>query len=98
LFECDSVQQCRTIPVDVAADGSTQLRLFGTGFRNATSNMRATIGGRHINILEAGPQPEVSYNDQLVLQVGAELAGLGEEDLVFWADGRISNVVRVHLR
>lgn len=98
LYECDDVATCRTIPVDVAPDGSTQIFLYGTGFRNATEPLRATIGGHHVHIAEAGPQPDVSYNDRLVLQIGPELAGLGEEDLVFWAGSRVSNVVRINLR
>jgi uncharacterized protein (TIGR03437 family) len=98
LFECDDVLTCRTIPVNVSADGSTLLHIYGTGFRNAPDNLRATIGGHHVNIVESGPQPDVVYNDRLVLQIGPELAGLGEEDLVFRAGSRVSNVVRVHLR
>ncbi len=98
LFECDDVADCRTIPVDVARDGSTLVHIYGTGFRNATEPLRATIGGHHVHIVEAGPQPEVAYNDRLVLQIGTELAGLGEEDLVFWKGSRVSNVVRIRLR
>lgn len=97
LFECGEFPNCWTLPVDVAQDGSTELHLYGTGFRN-TSNLRATIGGHHVHIAETGPQPGVPYNDRLVLQLRPELAGLGEEDLVFWADSRVSNVVRVRLR
>ena len=98
LFECDDVATCRTIPVDVARDGSTLVHIYGTGFRNATEPLRATIGGHHVHIVEAGPQPDVSYNDRLVLRIGPELAGLGEEDLVFWAGAHVSNVVRIRLR
>ena len=96
LSECDETG-CRSVPVTIAADGSTRLYLYGTGFRNATGPLRATIGGHHIHIAEAGPQPDVPYNDRLVLEPGLELTGLGEEDLVFWAGARVSNVVRVHL-
>jgi uncharacterized protein (TIGR03437 family) len=98
LSECDDVATCRTIPIDVAADGSTQVHMYGTGFRNSTDPLRATIGNHHVHIVGAGPQPDVSYNDRLVLQIGPELAGLGEEDLVFWAGSKVSNVVRIHLR
>ncbi len=97
LFECDDVATCRTIPVAVASDGSTLVHVYGTGFRNATQPLSATIGGHHVHIVEAGPQPDVPYNDRVVLRIGAELAGLGEEDLVFWAGPRVSNVVRIRL-
>ena len=60
--------------------------------------MRATFGGHHVHIGDAGPQPDLAYNDRLILQIGAELAGLGEEDLVFWAGPLVSNVVRIRLR
>ena len=98
LFERDDVATCRTIAAKVAADGSTLLQIYGTGFRNSNDVLRATIGGHHVHIVEAGPQPDVAYNDRLVLRVGSELAGLGEEDLVFWAGPRVSNVVRVRLQ
>ena len=97
LFVCGELPDCRTVPVELAPDGSTELHLYGTGFRGA-SELRATIGGRHVHIAEAGPQPGVPYNDRLVLVLRPELAGMGEEDLVFWADSRVSNVVRVRLQ
>ncbi len=62
LSECDAVATCRTIPVDVALDGSTLVHPCGTGLRNATETLRDAIDGHHVHIVEAGPQPEVSYN------------------------------------
>ncbi len=98
LSECDDVSTCRTIPVQVAPDGSTMIHLFGSGFRNAVDGpLRATIGGQHVHIVEAGPDWGFSVNDRLVLQIRPELAGLGEEDLVFWAGPRVANVVRIRL-
>ena len=98
LSQCDDVSTCRTIPARVAPDGSTRLHLYGSGFRHAgAAPLRATIGGQHVHIVEAGPQPDVAHNDRLVLQLRPELARLGEEDLVFWAGPRVANVVRIRL-
>ncbi|MCC6537727.1 MAG: cellulase family glycosylhydrolase [Bryobacterales bacterium] len=98
LAECAAPLDCRTTPVLVDPGGGTLLALYGSGFRHAGGDpLLATIGGRHVHIESFGPQPGVPYNDRLVLRLGPELAGLGEEDLVFRAGDRVSNVVRVRL-
>lgn len=93
LWECEGFA-CRTVPVPLPA----RVILYGAGFRQADrATLRATLGGRPVRIVEAGPQPEIGYNDQLVLELDASLKDLGEEDLVFWAGGRVSNVVRLRV-
>ena len=90
LWECDSISVCRTLPVR----SSERIRLFGTGFRQA-AEVRATLGGVPVRVVSFGPQPEYGYNDELVLELGDAVRGLGEQDLIVFADDRVSNVVRV---
>lgn len=98
LAECDAPLACRAVPVKVDRNGGTLLELYGSGFRHTgTDTVLATIGGRHVHVESLGPQPGVPYNDRIVLRLSPELAGLGEEDLVFRAGSRVSNVVRVRL-
>jgi uncharacterized protein (TIGR03437 family) len=94
LWNCDATG-CRTVPIPVA-DSSATIRLFGTGFRQA-ARIQATIGGLPVKVLRAGPRPDNGYDDELVLELSDSLKGIGEQDLLVFADDRVSNVVRIRV-
>ncbi len=90
LWTCD-ISRCQTLPVRVGA----QVTLWGTGFRHASlADLRITVGGIEIPILSAGAQAW-PYNDQVTIEIGPELQGLGETDLIFTAVGKVANAVRI---
>jgi len=88
-------------PIDLG-DASDQVFLvvFGTGFRNrsALSAVSAQIGGVDSPVLFAGAQGDFLGLDQANVRLPRSLAGRGEMDLVFVADGKAANTVRVAIR
>ena len=91
LSECDA-SECRGVAVRVPQE----VRVFGTGFRQAT-RIEATLGGAPIRVVRHGLRPENGYADELVLELPSGLRGSGEQDLIVVADERVSNVVRLKI-
>lgn len=83
-----------------AATDQVFLLLFGTGFRyrNALSNVTATVGGVPVEVLYAGVQGGFAGLDQINLRLPRGLAGRGEVDVVLTVEGKAANAVRVNLR
>ncbi len=73
------------------------LQLFGTGFRNAAfDTVQVSIGGKDVQVLYAGKQPEFIGLDQLNVQVPAGLSGV--VDLVLTIDGKPANKVEIRVQ
>jgi uncharacterized protein (TIGR03437 family) len=85
--------ECSTISVSGSA-----IQLIGAGFRNAKSNVTATIGGFGVPVVYAGVQDKARGIDEVDLQVTDEVRGLGETDVLIFVDGIPSNAVRINLR
>ncbi len=85
-------------------DGSTNpvlvghfLQIYGTGFRAASfDTVKVTLGGKDVPVLYAGKQPQFVGLDQLNVQVPQGLVGV--VDLVFTADGRVANKVKIRVQ
>jgi len=94
-FRCDEAG-CRTMPVVIASDRPTSVRLMGTGFRNAGSgaDVRVELAGIPIPVTGLGPAPDPGV-DQVTIQIPSSLRSLGEADLLCSVGGRLSNVVRI---
>ena len=90
LWSC-SDNVCRTVPAVVGQ--RTSIRVGTTGLRHA-ADLRATFGGRPVTIqgVEAGDRPGIEV---VTLALTAGDAELGESDLILFADGKPSNVVRL---
>ncbi len=91
LSEFDA-SECRSVAVRVPQE----VRVFGTGFRQAT-RIAATLGGTPIRVLRYGLRPENGYDDELVLELPSGKRGGGEQDLIVVADDRVSNMVRLKI-
>jgi uncharacterized protein (TIGR03437 family) len=89
---------CRTIPVAMAAGATTRVKIMGSGFRNAQSaaKIEMTLGGVRLKVVSFGPA-QGAGEDQVTVEIPAGLAGLGETDLLARINGRISNAVRLNL-
>lgn len=76
------------------------LVLFGTGFRSldAQTGATLTIGGIALPVLFAGAQGTLAGLDQINALLPRSLAGRGEVEALFTANGKTSNRVRVNLR
>jgi uncharacterized protein (TIGR03437 family) len=46
----------------------------------------------------AGPQGQFAGLDQVNVQLGSSLAGMGETNLVLTVDGLVANAVRINLQ
>ena len=89
-----------SVPIDMGpATDQIFLLLFGTGVRNrsAISAVTATIGGETSEVSYAGVQTDFVGLDQINVRVPRSLAGRGEVDVVFTADSRTANTVRVNI-
>lgn len=89
-------------PIDLGPDGELVfLILFGAGFRNRSSlsAVSASVGGELVDALFAGAQGDfVGLDRANIGPLPRSLAGRGEVDLVFRADGKAANTVRVSVK
>jgi uncharacterized protein (TIGR03437 family) len=74
------------------------LLLFGTGFRNHSSAVTATIGGTSANVLYAGAQGTFAGLDQANVRVPSTLAGSGGVNVVLTVDGKTANTVTINVK
>ncbi len=97
LFSCGS-GSCGTNPIDLgSAQNGAYLELFGTGFRNVSSQtaVTATVGGIPAAVTYAGAQNAYPGMDQINIQVPLQLQGKGTADVIVTADGKTANTVQV---
>lgn len=88
-------------PIDLGPEGEqVYLIMFGTGLRNNSSlqNVSVIIGGATCQLFYAGLSPDFVGLDQVNLLVPRSLIGSGEVDLVFTADGKPANMLKVNLK
>ena len=76
------------------------LLLFGTGLRGRTRPpvVSATIGGVTAEVTYSGPQGTFIGLDQVNVRLPRSLAGRGEVNILYTADGKLANVVTVSVR
>ena len=88
-------------PIDLGPEtDQVFLILFGTGirFRSSLLSVPASIGGVNAEVLFAGPQGSFVGLDQINLRLPRALAGQGDVDVVFTADGKKANTLRVNVK
>jgi uncharacterized protein (TIGR03437 family) len=108
-WQCDEFD-CRTEPIVVSSEFSTELILFGTGFGDAIADggmtpeqpapsqqIQATIGGIAVPVLSVTPLRGFPGVTELRLQLAPQLEGIGEADLLLTVAGQVANSVRVHV-
>ena len=95
----DNLKQFVGRAIDVSSD-DVFLVLFGTGLRyhSGLSSISATVGGASAPVLYAGAQGSLSGLDQVNLRLNRNLAGRGEIEVEFEAEGKKTNRVKVHIR
>jgi uncharacterized protein (TIGR03437 family) len=96
-WECASHYACRAIPIPLAKNVTTIVRLEGAGIRHAPPNaaIRVTVGDVHVPVLSFGPADDRG-RDQITIKLPDQLRGMGETDLFATVNGALSNVVRIH--
>ncbi|MBL8205991.1 MAG: DUF3500 domain-containing protein [Blastocatellia bacterium] len=90
-----------TIPIDLGEPtDQVYLIAFGTGFRyrSALSLATATIGGASATVSYAGPQGSFVGLDQANILIPRNLAGSGNVNVVFSADGKTANTVTIQIK
>ncbi|MDP8980790.1 MAG: hypothetical protein M3O35_09390 [Acidobacteriota bacterium] len=98
VFECGG-GKCSSVPIDLAADGSVYLTLYGTGIRNHAGDVQCAINGLSVAVPYAGAQGQYAGLDQInVGPIPVGLRGSGETDLVLTVDGQTTNAARVNFR
>ncbi|MCC6590040.1 MAG: CotH kinase family protein [Bryobacterales bacterium] len=99
-YTYDSAAQKQVaVPISLGAEtDQVYLVVYGTGLRNGTSNVTASIGGTGVPITFAGAQPSFAGLDQINLgPLPRTLAGKGEVALYITAGGNRSNSVTVSI-
>ena len=89
------------IPIDLGpATDQVFLVLYGTAFRNrsAVSNTQATIGGLAAEVIDALAHPFYIGVDQANIRIDRALAGRGDVNVEFTADGQAANTLKVNIR
>ena len=85
-------------PIELNADEQVFLILYGTGIRNYSGSITATIGNNSVPVAFAGPQGIFAGEDQINIQLPPTLRGAGVVDVTLSADGQTTNPVKVHIR
>ncbi len=88
-------QDCSPVPIPLSRGSVTTLRFEGSGFRHAKS-VRVMVGEVDAPVLSYGAMTGYPARDQLTIRLPDRLIGAGELDVLMWADGVLSNVLRVH--
>jgi uncharacterized protein (TIGR03437 family) len=89
------------VPIEFGDAGDQLfLILYGTGFRNrsALGAVSVKIGGVDSQVVFAGAQGQLVGLDQANVRLARSLAGRGEVEVEFLADGQMANPVRIHIR
>ena len=73
------------------------LILYGTGLRGRSA-VTTTIGGTACETLYAGAKGSLVGLDQVNVRLPRSLAGRGEVEVAFTADGKAANAVRINLK
>jgi uncharacterized protein (TIGR03437 family) len=99
VFSCQS-SGCTSAPIDLDATSTVHLALYGTGLRSrsALANVKATVNGKEVPVLYAGPQSEYPGLDQVNITLPPSLRGSGEASLVLTMDGQSTNPVTINIR
>lgn len=90
-----------SLPIDLGPDTDKVFLVgFGTGlrFRTSLANVTAAIGGINSSVQFAGPVPGLVGLDQFNIELGRNLAGKGEVDLILTVDGKAANVVKISIK
>ena len=88
------------IPVDLGQEGDeTFLLLFGTGFDDPKSEVRAAVGGEKVSVALTGLKGQFSGITQLKIgPLPRSLTGSGEVDLILTVDGKTAKPVTVNVQ
>jgi uncharacterized protein (TIGR03437 family) len=99
VFQCVA-SGCVPTPIQLSANTTVYLILYGTGIRNRSSlaNVTATIGGTNVPVLYAGVQPSFDGLDQVNLTLPLSLTGSGAVNVVLTVDGQTANVVAINIQ
>jgi uncharacterized protein (TIGR03437 family) len=89
---------CRTLPVPVSAGSVTRVRLRASGIRNALpgAQLEVTVAGMRVPVISYGAEGDQGQ-DQVTIEIPQALRGAGDTDLACRWNGRVSNVVRIHI-
>ena len=71
VFQCSATRQCTLTPIDLSANGTVYLSVYGTGFAQATQGVFcwASNGAVSIPVTYSGPQRQFPGLDQLNIRL-----------------------------
>jgi uncharacterized protein (TIGR03437 family) len=88
----------KPVPIDLGPAGDQLFLLaFGSGFRNASAPVTATIGGANTLVIFAGPQGGFDGLDQANIVI-PRTTMTGLVNVALTANGKITNTVQISIR
>ena len=85
-------------PIELGEGEQVFLILYGTGIRNHSSAITATIGSNTVPVAFAGAQGTFAGEDQINILLPHALRGAGVVDVTLNVDGQATNSVKIHIR
>ncbi len=99
VFSCTATAGCVGTPIELDANSTVIVSLYGTGIRGAgTANVTCTVGGVPAKVHFAGAQTQYPGLDQVNIGLPSSLAGKGQVDVILTADGVTSNTVTLTIQ
>ena len=102
LFQYDSTSKLYVAtPIDLGAStDQVYLVAYGSGFRNRSllAGVTTTIGGVNAETSYAGAHGSFIGLDQANILIPRSLAGSGNVNVVFSADGKTANTVTINIK
>jgi uncharacterized protein (TIGR03437 family) len=85
-------------PIELGGGSQVFLILYGTGIRNHSGAITATIGTNTVPVAFAGAQGTFAGEDQINILLPQTLRGAGVVDVMLNVDGQPTNSVKIHIR
>jgi len=98
IFSCPTLKTCAPVQIDVGK-GNGALVLYTTGIRNraSLSSVTVTIAGQTLQPFYAGPAPDFTNEDQVIVPLPATLAHSGVAYITVTIGSSTSNQATIYL-
>lgn len=97
VYQCNSVDGCQPVTIQLGVDTPIYLSFYGTGIRGGSS-VSVNIGSATLQPLYAGPQMQTPGLDQVNVGLPLNLRNAGLVNVTVTVDGVSSNAVQIRVQ
>ena len=94
----DALGNVVPVPIVLSSESQVVLILYGTGIRNHTSDVTATLGGLVLPVAYAGPTGQYAGEDQINIFLPPQLRGVGLVTVTLSVDGQTTNPLKIQIQ